>query len=46
VKLRSGGKDLIELADIAIVHQVKVELNRVSQLLSLGLGHRDLPLQC
>src|SRR5262249_15207219 len=43
VKLRGGRKDLVKFADIAIVHQVEVELHRIGQLLRLGSWHHDLP---
>ena len=39
VQLGSGCKDVIEVAHVAVVHEIEIELECVGQFLDLGLGH-------
>jgi hypothetical protein len=42
VQLRGRAKHAVELADVAIVHKVEVQLHRFGQLLRRGFGWRSL----
>src|SRR5262249_29526082 len=39
MQLRAGAEHTIELAHLAVVHEIEIELDRVAQFLRLRLGH-------